>query len=114
MNLTRKLFLLLLLILLFLTFLANNIQPKIIKDTNKLSYKNTDEKISLQGKIHEIKTYPEVTYLKLENQNITIVIFTKTPINLNKNQTIKIEGKVSYNKNELQLIADKIQIKIQN
>jgi phosphatidylglycerophosphatase A len=91
MKLSKKLFILSIISIFFLIYLTNSLNQEPIK-----------------GTINSIKTYPKVTYLSLEENNITITIFTTTPLKIEKNQKIAIYGKYEEYKDKTQFIADKI------
>ncbi|MFZ5955121.1 MAG: hypothetical protein ACOYT4_01745 [Nanoarchaeota archaeon] len=95
----------------FLLFLIQNfIQVK----KQDLNYKNIDEKIEVSGKIKQINYGKDIISIKLNNINATVIIFTDNFIFyksiFRNNQEIKIQGRIDFYNQELQIIADKIWI----
>lgn len=97
--------------ILLLLFLANTIQPAQIKIKN-ISQQNLNQKIQLTGKIQSIKTYKESDFqiLTINDSTDKIDILIDSPINLTKNQTIMIQGRITDYKNNPQIQADKIKL----
>lgn len=97
--------------ILLLLVLANTQTPKLIKikDINK---QLLDKKIQVQGKIQSIKTFKEENFQIITIQDSTgkINVILDNPINITKNQTLTIIGKVAEYKDTLQIQADKIEI----
>jgi len=100
--------------ILVLLFISNTIQPnKInIKDIKDL---DLNQKIQITGKIQSIKIYKESNFqiitINDSTNKIDITLnIPKNPMNLTKNQTIIVIGRVTEYKNNLQIQADKIKI----
>lgn len=88
----------------FLLLFLTTLKPKEVGNYNELEL---NERVKTQGKIIEIKNYDNFFIISLDN-NITI---TCNSCQLKENQTIEAEGKVTDYKKQLQINAEKIQIK---
>jgi hypothetical protein len=86
----EKVFLIISVILIFSLLLLTNFQKPIF-----------------EGKVTSIKVYTSSTAIYLESSKEEIIYFDKLPPNL-QNKNLKIYGERQINKNETQIIADKI------
>lgn len=94
--------------ILFLLFLSCTIEPKEI-EINKIDKKYINKKIQTKGRVIKIKNYKNDFQIFTIQNNKTIDVLTK-PINLSKNQTVLVKGKVNLYKEKLQILADEIKI----
>jgi len=103
----KYLFLLLSLLSLFLLFILSLIYPIPKIPLNQISEKNIDEKILVEGIVERAYETQQVSYLTLNDSNLSIILFY--PQNKIKiNSSIEIIGKLSNYKGKLQLNADSI------
>jgi RecJ-like exonuclease len=100
----------------FIIFLANSLEPKIIKISD-ISEKNLDEYVKIQGQVRGITEISSenlesvVTLITITDEyesSMTIVLRKKSQIQ--KNQQLEVIGKVSEYENEIQIEASKIKI----
>ena len=68
------------------------------------------EKQTIQGKISEIKYGNNKISIYIENSSTEIIIFTNKILNLKKGDKISATGKQETYKNQIQFVADKIEI----
>jgi len=86
------------------------IQPKEISP-NEISQKNIDEKIKINGILEKITEKETLSYLKLRETNLTIILFSpkkNLQKELKQNSSLEISGKVAQYKGELQLNVENI------
>lgn len=77
-----------------------------IKDLNT---NNLYEKIKIKGVITQIKEYDDFTIIKINDKSNSMnVLINNINLNLSKNESITIIGKISEYKNDLEIIAQKI------
>lgn len=95
--------------ILFLLFLMNILQPK-QTDISNITNKNINQKFIINGTIIEIKTYEDSNFQVITLQDSTgkIDITINQILNLTNNQEIKVIGKITEYKNNLQIQADEI------
>ena len=94
-----------LLCVLLLLLLSTLINP--IKASTP-SKQDLQKLISIEGKISSINFYENSITIYLENSSTELLLFTSDIINLKKDDTIEAIGKLNLNRNETQLIVDKI------
>ena len=97
--------------IIILLLLANIIQPTQIKIKN-IDESLLNQKIEIKGQIQSIKTYKESNFqiITINDSTGKIDISLDNPINITKNQTIIVTGRVTEYKSNLQVQADKIQV----
>jgi DNA/RNA endonuclease YhcR with UshA esterase domain len=95
--------------ILILLILSNTLTPKLfnIKDINS---NDAYKKILLEGVVVSIKNYPDFTIIRLKDNTGSINVIVEDNIDLEKNTTVKIIGKINEYNNELEIKADKIYI----
>ncbi len=67
-----------------------------------------NQKIKIQGQVTQIKSYPDFQIITIQDSTGKINTLINHPINLTKNQTLIVEGKVTEYKGQLQINADKV------
>lgn len=97
--------------ILILLILSNNLQPE------KISIKDIDsqkinKKIQTSGTITSIKTYGEFQIINIKQDNSSITVLVNQKTNLTKNQSIEVIGRITEYKNQPEIQAEKIKIKI--
>ena len=97
--------------ILILLILSNSLQPEKI-NIKDINFQDLNKKIQTQGIITSIKTFQEQDFqiinIKQENYSIAVLVNQKT--NLTKNQTIKVIGKITEYKEDLEIQAEKISL----
>lgn len=83
------------------------IHPK-ITELNSISQKNLDERIFAEGTVERVYENPGVTYIKMKNSNVSLVLFYPLKQKLRENSSIEIIGKISQYQGKLQVNAEKI------
>jgi len=97
--------------IIILLFLLNIIKPTQIKIKN-LDDNYLNQKVELKGIIQGIKTYKESNFqiITINDSTGKIDITLDNPINITKNKSVTVIGKVTEYKNNLQIQADKIEL----
>jgi DNA/RNA endonuclease YhcR with UshA esterase domain len=94
-------------LLLILTLTIQPVKTK-IKDIDS---SELNQRIQIQGKIISIRTYKSQNFQIITlNDSTGKIDITLTPINVTKNQTIIVTGRVAEYKNNLQIEAEKISL----
>jgi DNA/RNA endonuclease YhcR with UshA esterase domain len=95
--------------ILILLILLSTIKPTHIKIKN-INENNLNQKITVTGNIQKIINYKESDFqiITINDSTGKIDILINNPLNITKNKTITIQGKVTEYKNNLQIQADKI------
>ena len=95
--------------ILLLLFLVNTIQPTKIK-IKDINDNLLNQKVEIRGQIQGIKTYKESNFqiITINDSTDKIDVLIDNPINITKNQTVTVTGRVSIYKENLQIQAEKI------
>ena len=101
-----------------LLILTNTLEPK-LTSINKITIKELNKKVKIQGKIINIKNYEnsridELFYILTVSdttEEIEVILNIKKTLNLKINQNVTITGRVNTYKNQLQIQAEKIILK---
>jgi len=111
MNLLTLSFIISILGILTLLILSSTLEPK-LTNINEINSKYLNKKVKIQGTINSIKNYDEFQLLTLKDSIGEIeVLVEKSPIKLQKSQTLIVTGRVNQYKDILQIIANEIQIR---
>ena len=95
-------------IILFL-FLQNSTLPSSM--INQLSDDDLDKTKLLNGTITQIRTIKNTTFIKLSQTNeIDLILFDAPETNFKINNKIQVQGRVDEYKDNLQIIADKVEV----
>jgi DNA/RNA endonuclease YhcR with UshA esterase domain len=95
----------------FLLFISNNISPKLmaIKEMSDLSI---NQRVQVMGSILSIKTYSKSDFqvLKISDSTgkIDILFNSRNNLNLSRNDSVIIIGRITEYKSNLQIQAEKI------
>ncbi len=97
--------------ILTLLFLANIQEPKLIS-IDKITDKQLNKNIKVQGQITNIKTYKDSNFqvISIKDGTGKIDITTNQILNLTNSQNLIVIGKLTEYKNNLQIQANKISI----
>ncbi len=96
--------------ILLLLFLANTISPLKLK-IKDISQQDLNQRVEIQGKIQSIKTYKEnFQIITINDSKDKIDILIDNPLNITKNQSVVVIGRITEYKNNLQIQADKIKL----
>lgn len=95
--------------IILLLILINIIKPSQIK-IKDINEDLLNQKVEIQGKIQSIKTYKESNFqiITINDSTDKIDVLIDNPINITKNQTAIVIGRISEYKDTLQIQADKI------
>jgi DNA/RNA endonuclease YhcR with UshA esterase domain len=90
-----------------LMVLSNYLEPEImkIKDINLLQI---NQKIKISGTIENIRNYHDFETITLKDETGKILITVDKNLNLTKNQSIIVIGRVSEYKNQTEIRSEKI------
>ena len=95
-----------------LALLAENLE---LKETpiNEINYKLMDQQIKTSGFIDSVYEGKGIYLLNLKDNStkITVLIFKKENLTLEKNTFVSVEGTVSEYKNQTEIIAKRITLK---
>lgn len=98
-------------IAILLVIAATSSPPK--KQIGKISFQDTNKKISVSGRVVSVKTYDSdknnfyVITIEDETGRIDAVLSAKN-VQISKEEPVSIEGRITNYKNRLQITADKI------
>jgi aspartyl/asparaginyl-tRNA synthetase len=97
--------------ILILLFISENIEPVQVK-IKDITDLRLNQKVRITGQIIGIKTYQKSSFqiITINDSMAKIDVTLDKPLNLTKNQTIIVTGKITEYKTNLQIQADKIQI----
>ena len=92
-----------------LLILSNVLEPKLtkIKDINPLQL---NQKIKISGVVENIRKYPNFEIITLKDETGKILITLDKNLNLTKNQSIVVFGRVYEYKNLIEIKSEKILI----
>ena len=92
-----------------LLLLSNTFQPKNI-DISSITTNQLNKNIKISGQITDIKIFEESNFqiIELKDETGSISITTDKIINLSKNQTLQVIGKVTEYQGKLQVQANEI------
>jgi len=88
-----------------------NQQPK-FTTIDKITLKDLNKNVKVQGEIVDIKNYPDSNFqvISIKDETGEIDITTNQILNLTDSQTIIITGKITEYENNLQIQANKMLI----
>jgi len=98
--------------IIILLVLMNTVKPTQIKIIN-IKEQNLNQKVQVIGNIAQIKTYKESNFqiITINDSTGKIDVTIDSPINITKNNTISVIGKITEYKNNLQIQAEEITLK---
>jgi RecJ-like exonuclease len=94
--------------ILLITLLANNLEPK-LKSISDVDERNLEEIVKLQGKVVLVKEYETLTVFTLEDETGKIDSVFYEKIEIKKNQTVEVIGKIVEYKGKIEIEANKIE-----
>lgn len=107
MSLEKIAFITAILGIIVLFFLSENLEPQLIT-INKLTIKDIDNYVKIQGNITYIKQYESSTLLKIDDGTEKIYAVFYGKMNLTKDIPVVITGKVTEYKGILEIEISKI------